>query len=189
MTTLRDHLLARGCDPDAYHCHVDEVKRVATFMLYTLSGKLIGFQAYRPEAPKDREGKGFHPRDLKYFTYVTRSAPGLIDSVSLFGFERFDVNDRIVYLVEGIFDAVAIHNLGLNALAALGNVGKGRLVPLRAQLAALGMTTIAVEDGDASGSELGRHTHHRIHCPPGEDPASMPPDQLRQLLARAKQEL
>lgn len=183
---MHQHLLSRGCDPDNYHVHVDEVGMRATFMLYTLTGKLVGYQAYNPDGPKDRDGKDVQPRDLKYFTYATRSEVGLLDSVAVFGSERMDWWRRTVYLVEGVFDAIALHNLGLNALAALGNVGKGDRVPLRSLLRGLGMRVVAVVDGDAAGEQLGRYAHQVVRCPHGQDPASMHPVALWHLLFKEK---
>lgn len=185
MTTLHEHLLSRGCDPAKYHCHVDEETRTATFLLFTLTGKLAGYQTYKPEGPKTRDGKGMEPKDLKYFTHVTKSETGLNDSVMVFGAERLDLTKRTLYLCEGLFDAVALHNLGLNAVAALGNVGAakhGRPVALHSLLKGLNMHVVAVEDGDEAGSNLGRHAHESVKCPEGCDPSSMDREALRRLL-------
>lgn len=185
MTSLLEHLLSRGCDPAKYHCYLDEETRTATFLLYGLSGKLVGYQTYKPDGPKTRDGKGFDPKDLRYYTWVTKSETGLNDSVVVFGTECFDPKKRDLYLVEGLFDAVALHNLGLNAFAVLGNVGefkRGRPVPLRSLLRGLSKHTVAVEDGDEAGSNLGKYTDELVKCPVGFDPGALGPDRLRELL-------
>ena len=118
MTELERHLLSRGCDPKRYACHLDNEEFVATFMLYAPgTGKLVGYQQYRPFAPKtsDAAAKGLARQSLRYFTHDVEG------ELALFGTETLSMYDGPVYLVEGIFDAVKLHALGLACLAVLGN--------------------------------------------------------------------
>lgn len=182
METLHQHLLSRGCDPLNYHVQVDEEARVATFFLYTLTGQLAGYQTYRPEGVKNTsEGRklGFKPQELKYFTYVSRDEKKMQFTVAVFGLENFDWKKRTVYVVEGLFDAVKLHSLGLNAVAVLCNNPK----PLRAFFKALGMRVVGVLDNDAAGLELAKVCDEYHLCPPGRDPGDMTPCELKELLS------
>lgn len=171
---LLQHLEARGLNVEHYNVVLDEETMTATFLLYTLSGKLAGYQQYKPEAPK--QSKELNPRDLKYFTWVNK------ETMVFFGFDRYDPKNGRLYLVEGVFDAVALHNLGLNAVAVLGNSGKGAGAAVKDFLMALGVPTTAVVDGDVAGLELGKCADAMVVCPPGEDPASMSKTDLMDLL-------
>lgn len=179
--SLREHLLSRGMDPNLYHVHLDETANVATLMLYTLTGALVGYQTYRPDGIKNTsEGRklGIKPKELKYFTYVTRDEKKQQFSIAVFGMEMFDWRKDSVYVVEGVFDAVKLHSLELNAIAVLCNDPK----PLRSFFNALGMRVIGVLDGDAAGNELAKVCDETFVCPAGKDPGDMTLDELREML-------
>lgn len=187
LQSLRDHLLSRSCDPDLYHVHVDESARVATFMLFALSGVVAGYQTYRPEGIKNTsEGRklGLTPRDLKYFTYVSRDATKTPFAVTVFGMERFDFRKKTLYVVEGIFDAVKLHSMGLNAIAVLCNVqsNKQNKSELRGWLDSLSMHVVGVLDNDPAGLMLAKVCDEYFVCPPGRDPGDMTTDELKELL-------
>ena len=180
-TTLTEHLLSRGLDPNLYHVMVDEDDRVATFFLYTIAGFLAGYQTYRPEGVKNTsEGRklGLTPKELKYFTFVSRDVEKHPHAVPVFGMERFDWSKDTLYVVEGLFDAVKLHSLGLNAIAVLCNNPK----PLRAFFRAWGMRVVGVLDNDPGGLELAKVCDEYFLCPPGRDPGDMTTDELKELL-------
>lgn len=175
MQTLHQHLLSRGCDPSNYHVHVDEEGRVASFFLFTLAGQLAGYQTYRPEGVKNTsEGRklGLTPKDLKYFTYQTGN------TATVFGLENFDFRRRTIYVTEGLFDAVKLHSLDLNAVAVLCNNPK----PLRSFFNALGMRVVGVLDNDPAGLQLAKVCDDYFVCPPGKDPGDMTTDELKELI-------
>jgi DNA primase len=55
--------------------------------------------------------------------------------------------------VEGIFDAIKIHNIGLPCIAVLG---AGKKPAVEQQLGLLGQRVIAILDNDDAGNELKR---------------------------------
>lgn len=178
-TSLTRHLADRGLNALDYPTSLSLADDRVVFWLWTLSGKLAGYQTYKPHAPKTRDGKGLDPRELRYFTWVTNSQTGLKDSCALFGFERFDWRKSKLFLVEGVFDAVKLHSLGLNALAVLGNDPK----PLAAQLACFrGMEVVGVLDNDTAGRELAKFCDRSYTCP-GHDLGDMTLDEARAFLA------
>lgn len=117
---LKDHLIDRNMLPSLYdHIHYDEDEYIVTFYLYNLSGAIVGYQQYRPNASKDKKN---HPKEGRYYTYLPSKTDGV------FGLDILDPTKRDVYIVEGIFKAATLHRLGYNAIAVLGNSPK-RLKP------------------------------------------------------------
>ena len=49
---LLTHLLKRCCNVSLHQPVLDSKEQVATFYLWNLSGQLVGYQQYRPTAPK-----------------------------------------------------------------------------------------------------------------------------------------
>lgn len=141
---LYNHLKERGMNPDLYDCHLDDDLGVATFMLYDLSGRLVGYQKYRPTGDKTRS----NAENGRYFTYCPEK------TTAVFGLELLDPTDRTLYVTEGIFKAAVLHRLGYNAIAVLTSTPK----PMRQWFWLLGKryNLQAVGDGDSAGAALVR---------------------------------
>lgn len=183
---LRKHLLSRGCNPDDYNVILDEENQIATFLLYTLTGKLAGYQQYRPNKEKNVSkaraiyGKDLDLRQLRYYTIVREK------EFTFFGFDRFDWKHGPIYVVEGIFDAVRLHNIGVNAIAVFGN----NPIWLPALREALPHEMIAICDCDMTdnpdqtppGMMLSWYTDRYIVCPPGKDPGDMTEQELQEMI-------
>jgi len=183
---LRDHLISRGCNPDDYNVILDEEDNVATFLIYTLTGKLVGFQQYRPGREKNVAkaraiaGDKLDLRDLCYYTFMREK------EFQIWGFDRFDWKRGPIYVVEGIFDAVKLHNAGYNAVAVFGNSP----VWLPAFREAMPHELIAVCDWDEpknpnatpAGLWLSYYTDRYMVCPPGKDPGDMTVQELEEFL-------
>lgn len=172
--TLHEHLLSRGCDPSLYDVFVSEADNIATFKLYNFAKKVVGFQTYNPDGPKIRDN--IHPRDQKYFSYHI-SEP-YKKTMGFFGMERFDATRPYIFLTEGIFDAVKVHNLDLNCLALLSNDPKRMISYLRT----MPHRYIAICDGDAAGRKLRKMGHEYITMPEGKDLGDMTFDEVKHLL-------
>ena len=71
LNNLLTHLKSRGVDPESTDVIMDDETGIATFLLYNLSGQLVGYQRYNPNG--DKKGRG---DDLasKYFVYVTKES-------------------------------------------------------------------------------------------------------------------
>lgn len=122
---------------------IDEEEGVATFLLYN-GNKLVGYQQYRPNADKKKKN---HPREGRYFTYLPKETDGL------YGLEQ-DAGCGTLFVVEGIFKAIKLHNLGYNAISPLGATPK-RLKPYFKILRAT-RRLVALGDDDPAGRELVR---------------------------------
>lgn len=116
---LENHLIERNMNPSLYRVSYDLEAGLVTFFLYNLSGQIIGYQKYNPNADKEKRND---PKNGRYYTYL----PKLTDGV--FGLETLNYNVETIYIVEGIFKAGTLHRLGYNSIAVLGNSPK-RLKP------------------------------------------------------------
>lgn len=135
---------------------------VAVWLLW--SPRLTGYLQYRPNGDKKAHTKA----TAKY--YMRGSGP--------FGWDTLD-RPGPVFLVEGLFDAVRLHSLGLPALAVLSN---SPTPSFAGQLFALGRRYVALCDGDSSGLKLAKFAHEFTQCPEGHDVASVDPEWLNKTL-------
>lgn len=87
--TVKEHLLSRHCNLELHRPVVDETEGVATFYLYSLTGKLTGYQQYRPGASKKVHN---NPKEGKYYTYRTSG------TFCPFGVESLHLNADVVFL-------------------------------------------------------------------------------------------
>lgn len=145
-----DHLKSRHLNSEKYHMSYDN--ELVTFYLYNLSGQLVGYQNYRPGAPKTLNND---PKEGRYYTYSlkTEGHPGNRKTYSLavWGLETIHYTPNVLFLTEGIFDACRLHNLGLSAIAMLSNDPKGFRSWLHTMKDKL---KVAVCDNDAAGQKL-----------------------------------
>lgn len=166
---LLTHLLKRRCNVSLHQPVLDSEEQVATFYLWNLSGQLVGYQQYRPTAPKHHT----EPKLARYFTYHQN---GLV----VFGLESLCLPGP-VFVVEGVFDACRFTQAGRPALAVLSNNPKPQV---REWLRCLGRPTVFVTDGDSAGHQLARRERLSMCCPAGHDPADAPDDWFASLLSR-----
>lgn len=175
---IRTHLRSRGLDPDRPGVLIDEERGIATFLLWDLSGRCAGYQQYNPAGTKQIRNDEKHRDQLKYFTYAGEEGDGSRagrKKLIAWGFESFHVGQRIVFIVEGVFDAVKLHNAGLPALAVISNDPKH----LRPLLIALGRTVIAVCDRDDAGGRLANCADIAVRVPePFKDLGEMPQEEV-----------
>ncbi len=137
---LLNHLRSRGVRDKVRLLGFDE--EVAVFPLYNLSGQLVGYQNYRPDATKKKTN---NPKDARYYTHTKVK--------TVWGLEYLNPYKPVLFLVEGVFDAVKLVELGFNAVATLGNDP----VQLKEQLALLPYVKVAVCDNDPAGKKLAKY--------------------------------
>ena len=138
-----DHLKSRGLNSELYDCFIDIKNNIATFLLYNLSGQIVGYQKYDPSQDKVKNND---PKACKYYTYLPREVDGV------FGLDLLNSLDRNIYITEGIFKAAKLHNLGYNSIAVLTSSPKR----LRPWLYIMKQTwnLIAIGDNDKAGKGL-----------------------------------
>ena len=144
MKTVLEHLKDRHLNVELHRPFVDEVERVATFLLWNLSGQCVGFQQYRPEGEKKPQN---NPKQGKYYTF--RKQPTL----SVWGVESLHLTPHVVFLTEGVFDAARLTERGYSAIAVLSN---NPTPDLKNWLMCLNRKVVAVCDNDTAGRRLAR---------------------------------
>ena len=147
---LVQHLKNRHVDLALHRPYLDEEEFTASFLLWNLSGQLCGFQQYRPLADKLLKNS---PREGRYFTYRNKT------TVSVFGVESLHLTPGLVFVTEGIFDAVRLTQRGCSAVAVLSN---NPTSDVRNWLLSLGRKVVAVCDNDAAGRKLARLGHYAV---------------------------
>ena len=113
--------------------------------MYSVDGRLIGVQEYRPHVLlKGRKDK---PGDQKrYFTDVPEK---MNKRVRFWGLETLDDSKPYVFIAEGVFDAAPIAMLGEPAIASIGSA----ITPEQEQqMALLGKRFIGILDNDEAGN-------------------------------------
>jgi hypothetical protein len=165
------HLKSRGVQPTRYQLYYDE--EVTHFLLFNLSGQIIGYQQYRPAADKTRKND---PRYGRYYTYCGGGSGGV------WGLETFYYSRNTLFITEGIFDAVKLHNLELPAIAALANNPKHIWPWLK--IVRETRTIIGICDDDEAGRKLRSVCDLTIACPDGKDLGDMTNEEVKDLLCQ-----
>lgn len=168
MLSITEHLKERHFEIELYSTvHVSEEHGKAYFMLYGFSGELVGFQCYTPEQPK----RASHLEDCerRYYTYITKEHELIKKTV--FGLETIKPETKLLFVVEGVFDACRLHSRGFAAVALLGS----DIAHLKEQLFLLGIKLVPICEGDEAGHKLaGLATHEEvIYLPEGKDLGDM----------------
>lgn len=160
VSQMREHLESRNMNLDLHKpCLSAEV---ATFLLYNLSGQIVGYQRYNPSFPSASPGDGRQSnlRDRRYYNYVMKS------QIGIFGLESFHLNVPCVFVTEGVFDACRLTQRGACAVAVLTNNPSSSM---RNMLMCLGKPLVAVCDGDRSGVKLRKAGHYFETVRDGKD--------------------
>lgn len=175
VTDIESHLKERGLDPAKTQVILDKENNMATFLLYNLSGQIVGYQRYNPMGDKKD-----HTNSLaaKYFTWVTKEDEKTA-KLAVWGTENIDKNDPNLFITEGIFDAIKLKNAGHPVIAVLGNNPK----VLKSWLPLLNKRTIAVVDNDAAGKSLANLADEHLTTPaPFKDLGEMSQEQVNKFL-------
>jgi hypothetical protein len=167
---IKQHLIQRHVDLYLHKPHLSE--STATFMLYNLSGKIVGYQKYMP-LNKDKSRNDFNGR---YYTYRSN------DSICVFGLESYASNST-VFLTEGIFDAVRLTKRGCCAIALLTNAPNSSMLNF---IDLLPNKIVAISDNDDGGKLFKKKIRHVanavITCTQHKDLGDSPESFVDQLI-------
>ena len=141
---MLQHLRERHLDVDLHRPVINEVEGVATLFLWNLSGMLVGYQQYRPDASKAPNND---VRLGRYFTRVKQP------TIAVWGVESLDLTPHVVFVTEGVFDAARLTERGYSAIAVLSNDPKREL---RNWLKSLARKVVVVCDNDSAGRRLAK---------------------------------
>jgi hypothetical protein len=175
LNNLLNHLRSRGVDPESTDVITDEESGIATFLLYNLSGQLVGYHRYNPNG--DKKGRG-DTLEAKYFTYVTKESEKS-SKIAVWGMQYVDMNSPYIFVAEGVFDAVKIKNAGHPVIAVLSNNPK----PLKPWLKSLSKKIITIQDNDDAGSALAKFGDITMKVPhPYKDLGDMPQSEVNRFI-------
>ena len=151
--TVYQHLLDRHMDMRLHTVWIAEDLGCAIFPLWNLSGQLLGYQRYRPDASKALNND---PREGRYFTRLVNSC------TTVWGLESWSLSNTL-FVTEGIFDAARLTARGYSAVATLSN----NVSPTLASWLWVTRKTrpvVVVCDNDAAGRSLARYgsTSHTV---------------------------
>lgn len=149
MTTVLENLKSRQFDLALHTAWIDEVNIVATFPLWNLSGKMVGYQQYRPNKDKHRDND---PKMSRYYTYKKERA------LAVWGMESWYLTNTL-YITEGVFDAARLTAKGVSAIATLSNdlddTTREWLYIVKAT-----RRVVTICDNDAAGRKLAKFGHN-----------------------------
>lgn len=189
MVDVKNYLLSRGVDPNRTHVVIDEQSGFATFLLYNLSGQLVGYQQVNPEGDKNiRAKKSSQTKQslsslMKYFTFVGNE--GKTKKIAVWGTDTIG-HEGHVFVTEGVFDIAKVHNFGEPGIAVLSNNPK----QLRPWFKAMGKLVIAINDNDAAGSKLSGIADVNYSVPdPYKDLGEMTQEEANEFLSGIIEEL
>jgi hypothetical protein len=157
---LEQHLRDRHMDINLHMPIISD--QIATFLLYNLSGQIVGYQRYNPAFPSAFAGDGRQSnlRDRRYYNYVSPN------KIGLFGLESFHKDVPCVFVVEGVFDACRLTSQGACAIAMLTNTPSSSMKNF---LICLSKPLIAICDNDPSGRKLRSIGHYHETVRDGKD--------------------
>jgi hypothetical protein len=178
MATIEDieqHLRSRGLDPDRTQVIMDKETNQATFLLYNLSGQMVGYQKYNPNGDKAAFN---NPTLGRYYSYVAKESDNT-SRLAVWGTESITKDADTLFVVEGVFDAVKLRNAGHAAIAVLTNNPKALLPWFKI----LNKKTVAITDNDAAGKKLGNLTDEAYVPPEGfKDLGEMSQEQVNMFI-------
>lgn len=169
MTEFEQHIADRGYLEGMPNIVVDYDNEVVVFLLYSTTGVFIGYQNYFWKAEKERSNKG------RYFTWLTEE----YKPMSVWGWHslsKFSEQD-VLFIVEGMWDAVRVHGAGYACLAVLTATPQKQTIEYIKQNS-WRRTKIGLIDNDENGAGLGVakfFEHNSITPKPYKDLGDMPP--------------
>lgn len=161
---IKQHLSDRGLDTKKTHVIIDEESGDTFFFLYNLSGEMVGYQKYNPNFPKKGQGKVDDPRSVKYYIWVGNEEKG--KKIAVWGLESYKFTDKYIFITEGIFDVIRIHEAGYPGIAVLCNDPSDQL---KNWLKTLPQKKIVIYDNDSAGEKLRRVGDYSYSVPAGKD--------------------
>lgn len=173
MTTILENLIARHMNPHRPGLILDHANNIATFWLYNLSGELVGYQRYNPNADKQKK----NDPEGRYYNYIV--SEGQKKKIAMWGLESLDLNPRLLFVTEGIFDANRVHLAGFPCVAILTNNNPS----FKAWFKATGRRVIALLDNDKAGEMVkGLVKEHWTVPAPYKDLDEMPQHEVEAFL-------
>lgn len=111
IMNITEHLSQRYFNINKHQVWLNYEESCAVFPLWNLTGRLVGYQNYRPLNPKEPNND---PHSGRYYTHRNK------DEIAVWGLESWNFSNTL-FLTEGIFDACRLTNHNTSAIALLSN--------------------------------------------------------------------
>jgi DNA primase len=146
------HLLKRGWSP-YIKSWVDWDQELITFPIYTIDGKMVGYQKYNWKEDKTRDNQA------RYYTYADKAYKNCV----VYGLDNcFGYGP--VFITEGIWNALRITNCFRDSLAMLCN-NPSKQTKQWLKMVYPNRTIVAICDNDEAGKLLGRSADYSFVAP------------------------
>lgn len=146
---IKNHLQDRGIDLNNTRLLYDEESGDTFFFLYNLSGEMVGYQKYNPNYEKKGQRRSEDPKMVKYYIWVGEQDKG--KKIAVWGLETYNFTDKYIFITEGIFDIIRVHEAGYPGIAVLCNDPSDQL---KNWLKTLPQKKIVIHDNDKAGDKL-----------------------------------
>jgi hypothetical protein len=174
---IKQHLQERHLNLELHRPILDEELNIATFLLYNLSGQLVGYQQYNPSGDK----KIFNSKlEGKYYTYRNKNQP----TIAIWGLESYYLSSGPIFLTEGIFDACT--NDQMLAKQHLATLTCSPPKDYRNWLMMLNRPIVVVCDNDAAGRKLAKFGNYVEVVPEDKDLGESSDDYVQYLINNYK---
>lgn len=173
ITNIKQHLIDRSFNIEFHQPILDESLQIATFLLYNLSGQIVGYQQYNPNGNKTIFNNKLEGR---YYTYRNKINP----TVVVWGVDSLEFSNNFIFLTEGIFDACRLTYVGCSAIATLCNSPPKDYYNW---LLMLNRPIVAICDNDSAGLELKNFSHY-YEIVPFKDLGEAPNDYVQFLVKK-----
>lgn len=112
MKNMKDYLHDRYLNTTLHTAWVDEEENLVTLPIWNLAGQMLGYIRHRPTGTKASALND--PKNSKYYTIMQKQTP------TFWGLESWNLSNTL-FLLEGVFDAARVTNLGYSAVACMSN--------------------------------------------------------------------
>lgn len=167
-TQFEKHLEERGFREDAF-LWIDYEAEVVVFPIYTIDGRLIGFENYNWRVT-DKTIR--NKPSGRYFKFITEPEH------AVYGLYYITDFTKPLYVVEGAWDAERVRCTGRNCIAVLQN----NPVRLKDFFASLNCVTVSICDGDDAGKMLAKSTDLSMFLDDDSDPNDISVSELDEML-------
>jgi hypothetical protein len=175
MTDFQQHLRERGLN-EHIAAWVSQEEEIVRFPVWTIDGKLIGYQRYNWAAGKLRSN-AIHGR------YITKVNPAYKE-VAFWGAEFKDLSPDIIFYTEGVWDAIRIINCGYTCYAIF-TCSPSRQLKEHMSLLNRNRRQIMVGDNDDNKAGMrARGFAPEFFLCPKSDPGAMTPEECKEWLHR-----
>lgn len=159
---------------------IDYESEIIRFPVWALNGALIGYQRYVWFAPKIRSNDS----EGRYITKIREAH----QKTAFWGLEYFDKTPKILFVTEGIWDAIRCINAGYSCIAAFTATPSKQL---KAYLRLLNphRPIVVICDNDDAGKKLAKLGDFSFTPSTGKDMSDMSPEQAQEFLDRIYNEV